>query len=268
MTLELPSFDRPPLTEVFLAVQHVPLARLRTQHQGMFLASLGADWEPMPDIQPIGQTHEPVEDVPEWLLPGTLEIDLRSGVRMRTRKRAGDRLVQVENGWLAFNWTGSETPYPRWGSLRKEFDDHVSAWRSFVTVHGLGDVVPNLWEVGYVNVFPKGDLWQQPADWTSLLPGLFGSAGPRAGLLQTASARWAHLIASGVGRLQILLEHGLQGRRGEIECLFLRLVARGPAKEPSFAAVDAGLEIGHQSIVTTFASLLSEEALNRFQFRR
>ncbi len=250
MPTELPTFDRPPLTEVFLAAQFAPLPQLRTAHLGEFLSALGPTWSPLPDAPALGQTREPVDSTPEWLLPGTLEIDLRTGTRLRAQSAGADRMLQVENGWLALNWAGGPgRDYPRFAALSAEYEQQYERWSCFLAERGLGTVVPNLWEVGYVNVFPRGELWNELGDIVGLLPRLLGSGPGSAGALQTLSGRWAYLIAPGVGRLQVFVEHALRHTPELGECIQLRLIARGPVREASGAALWQGLAIGHERIV-------------------
>lgn len=261
MTTDLPSFDRPPLTEVFLAAQFDPLAKLRTAHIGEFIGGLGPDWLVVSDGPALGQTREPVGSAPEWLLPGTLEIDLRTGARQRAEFSTSGRMLQVENGWLALNWSGGAgRPYPRFATLRTEFEQHHERWSAFLAARSLGPPTPNLWEVGYINVFPRGELWKDVGDLAKLLPSLQGVGPSSAGALQTMSGRWAYLIAPGVGRLQVFVEHVLRQSPSPGECVQLRLIARGPLREPSTQALWSGLEIGHEVIVRTFAGLLSDRA--------
>jgi len=268
MPTELPTFDRPPLTEVFLAAQFAPLPQLRTAHLGEFLSALGPTWSPLPDAPALGQTREPVDSTPEWLLPGTLEIDLRTGTRLRAQSAGADRMLQVENGWLALNWAGGPgRDYPRFAALSAEYEQQYERWSRFLAERGLGTVVPNLWEVGYVNVFPRGELWNELGDIVGLLPRLLGSGPGSAGALQTISGRWAYLIAPGVGRLQVFVEHALRHTPELGECVQLRLIARGPVREGFGSALWQGLAIGHESIVQTFAELLSDKAKRHLGYR-
>jgi len=74
-------------------------------------------------------------------------------------------MLQVENGWLALNWAGGPgRDYPRFASLSAEYEQQYERWGRYLGERRLGTVVPNLWEVGYVNVFPRGELWNEMGD--------------------------------------------------------------------------------------------------------
>jgi len=260
MTAELPSFDRPPLTEVFLAAQFEPLAKLRTSHLGQFMGGLGAAWNSLPDAPALGQTHEPVGPEPEWLA-SAFEIELNRGTRLRSESADSSRMLQVENGWIALNWRGGGgSPYPRFGTLQREFEAQLARLEDLLSSNNIGTIGPNLWEVGYVNVFPRGDLWANASEIPSLIPTLLSPGPSGTGSLQTISGRWAYVISPGVGRIQIFAEHALRGLAEPTECLMLRLIARGPVAEPSMKTMMEGLSLGHETIVRTFAQLISDRA--------
>jgi hypothetical protein len=252
----LPTFERPPLTEVFLALQHDPLKKLRTAHLGEFLRAAGPEWIPQPDTAALGQTHEPVGEAVEWMMPGTLAIDIRSGVRLRASRVSADRMLQVENGWLVYNWLEGQQPYIRFEGLRSELEAEIQRWGRYLSDNQIGDLRPNLWEVAYVNVFPKGEFWSSSADWSRILPKL-GAPGQGTSSFQSFTGKWAYLIAPGIGRLQVSLEHALHGAPEPKECLLLRFVARGPVLDGSMDGYWRGLALGHQTIVTTFPEWLS-----------
>jgi len=235
---------------------------------GEFLQALGPSWEPLQEVTALGQTREPVGEEAEWISPGVLQVDVNPAVRLRTRTNEQDRMIQVENGWLSLNWMlASGKPYPRYSTLRKEFDKHWGRWSGYLGKGKLGELQVNLWEVGYVNVLPRGELWSRLDDWARLLPSLVAPGSPDPGRLQTMSGRWAFLIAPGKGRLQVFLEHALRNVPEPTECLLLRLIARGPTRDASVESLGAGLDLGHETIVRTFAALLSEDARQKLGYR-
>ena len=116
-------------------------------------------------------------------------------------------------------------------------------------------------------MFPRGELWRVPSDWVRVLPALFQSGPDTLGSLQTLAGRWAYLIAPGIGRLQIIVEHALRGSPEPKPCLVVRLVARGPVPDNSYTGALRGFDLGHEKIVTTFAALLSDGARRELGYR-
>ena len=122
---------------------------------------------------------------------------------------------------------------------------------------------PNQWELTYINHIEKGPVWQLPDDWAGVVPGLLGPIGaiPRR-RLETIGGDWRFELEPERGRLHISLRHGKRNgeREDERELLVLELTARGPITATSGLDLDNGLNLGHETIVKTFAAITSDEA--------
>jgi len=264
--MTLPEFDRPPVAETVLAVQFDPLPTLTTAHLGAFWSQLGEDWREVDETPALGQTSEPMGLAPSWLEAGPgLEIETSAPVRLRISRSTRDRMLQVENGWLVYNWrrTSEAQEYARYRTVREEFDAHLARLGEYITASGRGTITPNLWEVAYVNFIPKGALWERVTDWPRILPELLRAGGDEYAPLQTVGGRWVYALAGGRARLQVIVEHG----RASEELLVLKLVARGHTSQPTDAALAEGLDLGHEAIVRKFAGITSEEARRYWGYR-
>ncbi len=266
MSEHRPTFLRPPVVETVLGMQFHPIPRLTTAHLGLFWKSLGRDWDDLTEVNPIGQVSVPDPD--GWMTPGgpleeSSPVSLPS-VRLRVAHLKKDRLLQVENGWFVYNWQQrpDSPPYPRYDDIKRDFDRHRAAFGQFCLDNGFVSPRASLWEVGYINVVPKGDLWTTPNDWPKVLPGLFGQ--PRAHALDglvSAEGNWMFSIGQGQGQLQVQVQHGAtKGTRAQ-EMLLLRLIARGEVPTGSIDELEAGYSLGHDAIVATFRDLAGREAL-------
>ncbi len=67
-------------------------------------------------------------------------------------------MIQVQNGRLHLNWLG-RGQYPRYATIRPEFDQALAAFTAFVADEDLGEIRANQREITYVNQIPKGPLW-------------------------------------------------------------------------------------------------------------
>jgi uncharacterized protein (TIGR04255 family) len=275
MSNSLPTFDRPPVVETVLGFQFEPIPKLTTGHLGLFWKSLAEEWVSVAETAPIGQTTGFVSAGPSWLASGVPMIGIGAvrlpSMRLRMSNGAGDRMLQVENGWLVYNWRqrpGAQ-PYPRFDTIKTEFDRYRDAFEQFSNSNGFGVPKPNLWEVSYVNLVPKGELWNGPDDWPTLLPGLLGHARPSAasGLL-SGDARWVFAIGGGKGQLLVQFEHGAMGVAAEQEIVVLRLIARGDVHDGSHDELESGFKLGHESIVTTFRDIAGPRALDYWGLKK
>lgn len=179
-------------------------------------------------------------------------------------------MLQVENGWIVYNWRQSADTqaYPRFEKVKAEFDRQRLAFEQFLRSNGLEAPNPNLWEVSYVNLVPKGELWTSPNEWSELLPGLLGRARPSGadGLLN-GDAHWVFSVGGGKGQLLVQVELGAMSGRVEREVLMLKLIARGQVSSGSYDELESGFQLGHESIVRTFRDLAGKRALKYWGLR-
>jgi hypothetical protein len=170
-------------------------------------------------------------------------------------------MVQVQNGKLLYHWIGSGDDYPRFARVRTEFDELVGQLTAFVGTSNLGVFRPNQWEVSYINHMPRGTVWDTPADWSALLriaPQPLPDPDAMVAL-ESVQGQWHYEIRPQRGRLHVGLVHGRSpGPEVDRELLVLTLTARGPI--PASGAVGDGIQLGHDVIVHTFASLTSDAA--------
>jgi uncharacterized protein (TIGR04255 family) len=265
MPAPLPRYEQPPVREVIIGLQFDALPALRVVHLAAFLNTLGSDWESLAERTAMGQLQaEPPEGSP-WSAALRLDVGVPD-LRLRARSAARTAMLQIENGWIVFNWSNwsesrTAASYPGFDSIKAERDALLARWQSFLRERELGTLRPNLWEVTYDNVFPRGELWQEIGDWTEILPGLLGRArATHAGELETSAARWGYRIPGNRGRLTVIAEHGRTSGANPVDVLSLKLVTRGPVRDGSMAEAEDGVRLGHEAIVRTFTEITSPKA--------
>src|SRR5438876_283976 len=107
MAENLPEFKRPPVTETVLGVQFFPLEKLSSAHLGAFWNLLGEDWPDVNDAAPLQQEFERFGKDQQWIkLALRLNVVDKPTPRIQARNRANDRMIQLQNGRLHYNWLG------------------------------------------------------------------------------------------------------------------------------------------------------------------
>lgn len=253
----LPSFARPPLIETVIGVQFAPIRGLSSAHLGLFWHELGTTWKLIGETEPVGQVQIESMQVAPWILrlaPPAGALRLKFGDATETR------MLQLENGWLVYNWRrrNLDDEYPRFERLLPEFRDYLGRWRAFLGSHGLGELSANLWEVCYVNAIERGPLWQSPAEWSRVFPGLLGPpVVSHAGEVTSGAAQWRFPLTGTQGTLEITLDQ-VPADANRSEALRMMQLARGMLRDSN--GIEPGLEHGHEVIVRTFAEVSSEAA--------
>jgi uncharacterized protein (TIGR04255 family) len=182
--------------------------------------------------------------------------------RFRITNAAGDRMIQVQPNRFHYNWQKRDAVYPTYRTMRAEFDALFAAFCNFVVTAKLGQVAPNQWELTYVDQIHSGPLWETPADWHRIFPGLLPAKGSLGGhALESIGGEWHYVIEPARGRIHFLLQSGRTepGPTGT-EVLSLQTTARGPIRQETGWDLNDGLELGHDAIIAAFMDMTSAEA--------
>ncbi|MGL4464648.1 MAG: TIGR04255 family protein [Planctomycetia bacterium] len=257
----------PPVVEVVFGAQFSPLTMLTSGHFGLFWKELGEDWATPLDAPPVAEQFE-LFDRPRWSAPTEVQFRLepvRLPNRFLVENRSKDRLIQLQSTRFLLNWRKKDDVYPGYQSLADQFEEAFNRFKLFAEQSGIGSLELNQWELSYIDSFPQGEYWRTPADWSGILPGLFGSLFPTEGLsvaLENRKAEWTFEIEPKRGRLHVAARAGRSGD-DQRESLLLHMTARGPVGKGGADSLRSGLDLGHKVVGSAFLRLVDEATRNR-----
>lgn len=259
------SFRRPPVIETVLGIQFNPIRGLTNAHLGAYWNSLGSEWPEVEDSPILGEQFEEFGE--RKFSPGAINLKFSQEPRCRLRIQKADhsRMIQVQNSRFHYNWLGqSGEDYPRYSTVRPEFDQELLKFKEFLKKSDFGDLEPNQWEITYVNHIKRGTIWQTPEDLGRVFtrfPMPFTTTDEQI-QLANPSGNWRFEIVPKQGRLHVELQHGHLGSKNGEEAFVLKLTARGPLDQelPAWEAVKKGLDLGHNAIGDAFCDLTTKEA--------
>jgi uncharacterized protein (TIGR04255 family) len=264
----LPDYEHPPVVETVLGVQFERMPRIKNAHLGAFWNSLDkTEWPVVADAAPLPPQFERFGPALAWARAIQLQLTQDPACRLQITNRGGDRMLQVQNGRLHFNWLGKGGGlYPRYERVRSELAPLLENFKQFLSDEKLGEFRPNQWEVTYVNHIPQGTVWTTPSDWRFFEP--LASVPTIDGVAEGESfgGQWHFVIPPERGRLHIDWEHlkpPQEGKEAAQEFIRITFTARGPVEPSSISAVFAGLDLGRTTIVRSFQRLMSDDA-NRY----
>ena len=261
-----PDFPNPPVIELVLGIQFDPLKNITNGHLGCFWGQLSrGEWPTASDANRLSDQIEAFAAKTSWAPPavGFQLLSQAGPQRLRIESHQKDRLIQVQDTRFVYNWVKQKGKYPRYVTIRGEFDDYYARFKSFVEAAelDLGELRPNQWEVTYVNHIPRGELWEHPSQWSNVLPGLLKEVSTFGNTeFESTSAEWRSVIPAKRGRLHITIRFQ-EMKRPDDEAegvLVLHLTARGGVSEE--LDFEAGLELGHKTIVKAFLDITSPDA--------
>jgi uncharacterized protein (TIGR04255 family) len=260
-------FTNPPVVEFILGVQFAPLTKLASGHFGLLWQKLGSEWM-FPGDGPLIQEQFELFDRPRLSIPASLGWRLEAAPaigRFTLSNQNRDKLLQFQNSRLHLNWRKSDRQKPGYDELVKHFEGTYHLVDAFTKEYGIGPLVPNQWELTYVDAFPRPDDWETAADWSNLLPGLFGQlfSAKEFGLkLEHRAAEWSFEIEPKRARLHISAQAGRWGDDPR-DSLLVTWTARGAAS--TFEEVQSGLELGHEKIVDAFYSATNPQIYSKWK---
>lgn len=269
MTDRLPKYDSPPIVETVLSVQFAPLQNYSSAHGGWFWKGyLGKEWSRVQNAPRLDDQFERFGDEMIWGRGGGFRIVTQpEPERLQIIRADNERMIQVQDTRLIFNWKKQEAVYPSYDKLLPEFHEVFSAFKKFAADNANSTIQTNQWEVTYVNFIPKGELWQTVDDWQQIIPALSMLTNTRNLSAEDFRSERRFIIGDNVGRLHMSLMRGKLGTEKGEEVLHLQFTARGPVMSEDASGLDKGFELGHESIVLLFTDMTSDFA-HRFWKRR
>jgi hypothetical protein len=260
-----PDFVSPPIIEFVLGAQFAPLENFTSGHFGLFWNRLGKEEWPVAGEEPPLDPQFEMFDTPRWRMVRNLQFKLQPRFqpgRFTLQNSSRDRMIQLQDTRLLLNWRkandGDCMSYPSYKVLIDEFESKLSILQEFVMQHKLGSLQLNQWEITYVDSFPQGDLWNSPADWQFILPGLFGRLSTTSQdelSLEHRAAEWSYEIKPKRGRLHVNAQVGFLTDSSK-PSLLLNLTARGPVSENEVRSLRDGLDLGHSVSVREFLAMV------------
>lgn len=270
MAEPLPKFDTPPVVETVISLQFAPLAEYSTPHSGWFwkkYASKLGDWNRVAETPALPDQVETFGPGSGWANPGVQFHTGQVPARTQIIRADEERMIQIQNSRLILNWKRGTGRYPSYEKLLPEFKAVMDEFLQFVQDADLGDFLPTQWEMTYVNHMPRGELWSDfeeiPEIFTDIKAPLAGSPVSQP---DTLNANWRYIIGDNEGRLYVSLAHA-KVAPDDSETLRLQLVARGPVSTIEWPLLKSKFDLGHESIVRTFAAITTPAA-HRFWKRR
>jgi uncharacterized protein (TIGR04255 family) len=253
---ELPSFRRPPLSEVALGVQFLPIPSYT-----------------LVDAQPVWQMYR--NDFPEIAeqppLPPQFEtfgggaqfsgVQFQFGPAIQSNRlwfvsRDGSHLLQFQPDRFLANWRkNGDDKYPRFEHISEKFGDNLRKLVTFVDSEKNAELDINQAEISYINIIPI-DRFDEYHKWISFLNSMdFTTERLNLNLSEVVNGHDGHPIAR--------LHHDLQTvvtLDGKNKALQLSLTYRGRPSDSKVQSVIEFLAQGRLAIINRFVELTTDEA--------
>jgi uncharacterized protein (TIGR04255 family) len=268
----LPEYNSPPVSEVAISVEFLPLEKWRVPHTGAY-------WSSISDEYPQVESHLPLPSQIEKFGPEFWQgREMRLGIADADMVRSwlvtadGNRLIQIQRDRFIVNWrkVSTEDVYPRYvDEVRPRFAREWARFQQHLSKLKMDAPVVQQCEVTYVNDIPRGEGWESIAD----LPRLFSfwsNARSRGGFLpplETLGFTGSFPMPDDRGRLHFSIQH-VRRMPDDNELIQFRLTARGHPTSSADADVLEWVDLGRRWIVNGFTELTTDQAHAKWNRRR
>jgi uncharacterized protein (TIGR04255 family) len=150
----LPVYRNPPIDEVAISVQFLPVEGFLDEHIREYWHTVRADY---PLAQPMPRIEAPVEPIDSSAPAPPMQIQLQMSGMIPTQGRmwlineADDFLVQVQNSRFIQNWRRRETAYPYFEAINDLFWLNYRKFEQFLRDADLPQPQVQQVEVTYIN---------------------------------------------------------------------------------------------------------------------
>ena len=254
----LPDYDSPPVVEVAIGAQYLPLERFRAAHVGLYWGTVKEEFPQLDERPPLPHNRLDLENP---INPRQIRLELSDRPDLPRSwfiSESGGRLLQLQRDRFVMNWrkTADDDEYPRYPAIKGDFIRLWEAYADFLSENEIGSPSLDLLELTYVNFIPQGDGWEDmgqvgevfmPLNWSTrsdFLP-----------VPKTLSTAWVFMLPKHAGQLSV----ELRPVAPENEPLRLRLsltVTGAPADLEDTGAFANWFDLAREWIVRGFADLV------------
>jgi len=252
---KLPSFKKPPVTEVACGIKFEPLRQFLLPHIGLFWEQIRREFPEFQNAIPLLPGSMPQN----WSVESLMGIFTPRAWFISSDKQ---RLVQLQADCLYYNWRriAESDVYPRFPAVISSFDGIRSQFTKFLEQNNLPAPVPLSGELTYVNHIPREDGWKSMEDVAAVFRDFCWNATKGRFLPPPRNIGWNTVfeLPNDAGTLNVSF---LQVNRIPDQAPVLRLdiSARGAIKDKSPQDIRAWFELAHEWIVQGFVDLTRPE---------
>lgn len=262
-----PEFDNPPVVELVLDVQFQPISALDAPRLGLLWQIFRSDFPQVEQHGPLTPLVERfgsgggeegrifIEPFAVPVLPRVWFLDAK-----------GTELIQVQNNRFVHNWrrTDQRADYPHYANVRSRFRAELEKFEAFMHEESLGELVPDLCEITYINHIEPGGVWhghEQLHEVLRLWKPDFADDFTSGRQLENASVNFQFIMKNEqgdpYGRWRVSVQPGY-ARDAESPIFVITNTARGHPLAGGIDGAMSFLDQGHDWTVRGFGAITTE----------
>lgn len=251
-------YENPPVVEVVCGILFQDLQLLLTPHIGLLWQKFRDEYPDCDELPPLAPAIEFFDESPDV---NVFLSEIPPTPRIWFIETNGNKVIQLQRDRLLHNWRKieSEDTYPRYQTVIKTFQNHLSTFEEFLKENDLGIIIPKQYELTYVNHIEQGERWNRIEDIDQIFPNFSWKINlDQLPELEAINWRTSLLLPDQIGRLHLSIRNGIREEDNQNVFVF-ELNARGIGSDQSQNSMKEWFDLAHQYIIQSFVALTSQD---------
>ena len=241
-------YENPPINEIVCGILFDPITELRAGHLGILWQKFRPDFSGIEDQNLLGLVFE------ENWNPGTFPLP-----RVWFVHKDENELIQVQRNCFLHNWLKKrpDDKYPGYETVIENFEKYLSCFQEFLAEEKLGDLVPNRYEITYIDHILENEGWETISDLEKVFPNLVSLKGQNMLSTDIREINWqmAFGLPNDFGQLQLAIRNT---RRLSDNRHLLAIEFTASSNQP-YKPMRDWFDSTHEVIFKLFSNLISDE---------
>ena len=247
-------FENPPIDEIVCGVRFDAIKSLQSGHFGVLWQKFRPDFPKIEDQNlAVSLSKEDLENPDRLPLPRVWFIH-----------RDENEIIQVHRNCFIHNWRKrrSDDEYPGYGIVVENFENYLSRFQEFLVEESLGHLVPQQYELIYIDLIPKGQGWENPGDLEKIFPNLLSLTRQSTFLSNVRGINWQIILdlPNGLGEIVISIRNA-QRISNKQEVIHVQFMA---VSNQAYQPMQGWFDDAHNTINNLFSNLVSDEIQEKF----
>ena len=251
-------YEKPPIEEVLCSIHFNPITELQTGHLGLLWQKFRPDFSASKDYNLLGPiTNEDLGNRDMSPLP-----------RVWFEHKDENELIQMQFNRFVYNWRKRRPGdiYPHYETFMENFEEYLSRFQRFLVEEKLGDFMPRLYELAYIDHILENEGWETISDLEKVFPNFISYKGQNTlpPNIREINYQMAFSLPDDSGQLQLSVRNA---RRRDDERHLLRVEFRATSNQP-YREMRKWFDSAHDVIFDAFTNLASEEIQIKYWGRK
>ena len=251
-------YENPPINEIVCGILFDSITELRSGHLGILWQKFRPDFSGVEDQNLLGLVSE--DDLNNR---GILPLP-----RVWFVHEDKNELIQVQFNRFLHNWRKiqPDDKYPGYETVIENFEKYLSRFQEFLAEEKLGNLVPNQYEITYIDHIWENEGWETIGDLEKVFPDFISLKVPNILSTDIQEINWQMVsdLPNDLGQLKLSIRNARRisdGRRLlRIEFTVLSNQADKPMRD--------WFDLAHDVIINLFSNLISDEIQEQFWGRK